>query len=190
MLKQGSDFKSQDRSVRTQIIMDTASRVFLAKGYHSASLDNVAAELGITKAALYYYFPSKEDLLAAIYIQVIEAALKGGMAIVDMDLPAPEKLRLFITRHIKETIVANISAVSVFLAEENQLSPKNQRKIRQGKRAYNNLVEGLLKEGMVQGRFRWGDTGFLANAILGMCNSLHRWYADKDHPGGAGGDRR
>ena len=185
MAMQGNDFKTLDRSVRVQKIMDTASRVFLDKGYHAASLDNVAAELGVTKAALYYYFTSKEDLLAAIYIQAIETALERGMEVVDLDLPLPEKLSLFITRHIRRTIIPNISAVSVFLSEERQLSPKNQKKIRQGKKAYNNLFEGLIKEGMEQGYFRKGDAAFQANAILGMCNSVHHWYVAMNHPGGA-----
>ncbi len=184
MLKKNRAFKSQDRSVRKQIIQDTASRVFLRKGYETATMDNIAAELGITKAALYYYFSSKEDLLAAIYMQAIQVSLDGAREIEKLDLPAPEKMRRLIIRHVKDTIIGNVSAVSVFLAEENQLSPENQRKIRQGKKAYNNIFEDLLSKGIQEGDFRQADARFGANAMLGMCNSLHRWYSSKDSPGG------
>jgi AcrR family transcriptional regulator len=55
-----------------QRILDTAQELFTEVGYESASLRAIAEQIGITKAALYYYFPSKEALLDALISPTFE----------------------------------------------------------------------------------------------------------------------
>ena len=50
-------------------IIKAARTVFAKKGYHDATMDDVAKEVGVSKGALYSYFKSKEDLLKEIYLQ-------------------------------------------------------------------------------------------------------------------------
>jgi AcrR family transcriptional regulator len=47
-------------------IVEAAFRLFLDKGYHGTTMDEIAESLGVTKPALYQYFPGKEDLFAAV----------------------------------------------------------------------------------------------------------------------------
>ena len=54
-------------------ILDSATAVFAEHGYAGASMRDIAERLGITKAALYYHFTSKEDLLDGLVHPVIEA---------------------------------------------------------------------------------------------------------------------
>ncbi|MGV8083112.1 MAG: TetR/AcrR family transcriptional regulator [Coriobacteriia bacterium] len=49
-----------------QRIVETARELLSEGGYHNASLSDIAARVGITKAALYYHFPSKTDIYAAV----------------------------------------------------------------------------------------------------------------------------
>ncbi len=182
MAENAADFKSQDRSVRKQRIIDAATQVFHLKGYRAATLDDVAQELGVTKAALYHYFSSKEALLTTIYMQAIESALDNARRIEKLDLSPPQKLRSFIKSHVKNVIIDNLSAFVVFFSEENQLPTDDLEKIRRAKKVYNRVVEGLLEEGMAQGYFHRADAKFQANAILGMCNSLHRWHRPERDP--------
>jgi AcrR family transcriptional regulator len=46
-----------------QQILETAQRLFAELGYDATSLQMIADEMGLTKAALYYYFPAKADIL-------------------------------------------------------------------------------------------------------------------------------
>jgi AcrR family transcriptional regulator len=46
--------------------VEAARVVFAKKGYHDATMDDVAKEVGVSKGALYSYFKSKEDLLKEI----------------------------------------------------------------------------------------------------------------------------
>src|SRR5438874_12823115 len=47
-------------------ILDAANRVFAEKGYHEATMDDIAKRLGVSKGASYLYFSSKEDLFEAM----------------------------------------------------------------------------------------------------------------------------
>ena len=55
------------RRNRGQDVIEAAIRVFHKKGYASASIQDVAAEVGVLKGSLYHYIDSKEDLLARIF---------------------------------------------------------------------------------------------------------------------------
>ncbi len=176
MPQQGSDFKRQDRSVRRQLIIDAATQVFQEKGYRGATLDDVANKLGLSKAALYHYFGSKEDLLSTIYMRAIDRALENARRIAELQLSPREKMRRFIADHVKYVIIDDLSAFAVFFSEENQLGDEDAKRIRDAKKLYNRIVESLLEEGMKQGLFLPEDVEFRANAILGMCNSLYLWY--------------
>lgn len=187
MAEPKADFKSLDKSVRKQRIIDAATEVFHQKGYHQATLDDVAHRLGVTRAALYHYFSSKEAILSVIYMQALEnyfAKFANASQLKGLDLSPPEKLRFFIANHIQQVAVDNLAMLAVFLTEENQLPEEDYRRISQEKRKYNRVVEGIIKEGQAQGFFKHLDARLLANAILGMCNSLYRWYRpNKDGTG-------
>jgi AcrR family transcriptional regulator len=47
-------------------VVEAAFSLFLRKGFHATTMDEIARELGVTKPALYQYFPGKEDLYAAV----------------------------------------------------------------------------------------------------------------------------
>lgn len=53
-------------------ILDVALDLFIEKGYDRTSLREIAESLGVTKAALYYHFPSKEDILLALHMRLHE----------------------------------------------------------------------------------------------------------------------
>jgi len=59
------------RDTRAEILA-VASELFIEQGYEATSLREIAARLGITKAALYYHFPSKDDILRALMEPVAE----------------------------------------------------------------------------------------------------------------------
>ncbi len=46
-------------------IIDAAYKIFYKKGYHNSTMDDIAREVGVSKASLYSYFKSKEELLQA-----------------------------------------------------------------------------------------------------------------------------
>jgi AcrR family transcriptional regulator len=57
---------------RLSFIHAVATKLFSEKGYKGASLQEIAQEVGIQKASLYHYIPSKEELLCEIFLSVVE----------------------------------------------------------------------------------------------------------------------
>ena len=170
------NFKSQDKSLRKQLIIDTAVKVFHRKGYRATTLEDVANELELTRPAIYHYVSSKKDLLSQIYLQAMENFFDTIYEIASMDLTPPEKLKIYIYRHLKTVVIENIPMFTVFFSEENQLPEKDFQKIRKEKLKFTNVVEAIITEGMEQGYFHQGNSKLQTNAIIGMCNWLYRWY--------------
>jgi AcrR family transcriptional regulator len=78
-------------------VLSSAVRRFGSGGYAATSLDELAADVGIRKQTLLYYFPSKDDLFAAAAIeaaQAVFAALDG--ALKERDPGGLDRLPIFI----------------------------------------------------------------------------------------------
>jgi AcrR family transcriptional regulator len=68
------NLQSQETANR---ILNQAMRIFLEKGYHGTSIDNITQAAGLTKGALYWHFRSKEDLLKRIIKEYEKRFLDG-----------------------------------------------------------------------------------------------------------------
>ncbi len=64
---------------RNDAILDSAKQLFTKKGYDATSMNLIANKVGITKAALYYYFDSKESIL----VELMDRALKKSAYLID-----------------------------------------------------------------------------------------------------------
>jgi AcrR family transcriptional regulator len=62
--------QAHDANSTRERILDAALDLFLAQGYDGTSLRQIAEQLGVTKAALYYHFESKEDILMALHMRL------------------------------------------------------------------------------------------------------------------------
>jgi AcrR family transcriptional regulator len=171
-----TNFKGLDRSIRMQKIVEAATGLFQKKGFKATTLEEVAKELSLTKAALYHYIPGKEKLLSIIYGQAFEKIFHRIYEISATDISPKEKLRQIIRDHICNIITSNIAMFSVFFAEENQLPSKDFQRIRGEKRKYTKVVMEIIEEGIAQGVFKPVDSRLQAYAILGMCNWIYKWY--------------
>jgi AcrR family transcriptional regulator len=64
-------------------ILDVALDLFIAQGFDGTSLRQIAAQLGVTKAALYYHFTSKDDILMALHMRLHEFGREALVALGD-----------------------------------------------------------------------------------------------------------
>ena len=67
--------KKRKRQIKRDIIINCAEEAFITKGYSESTLDEIALNSGNTKATIYNYFASKEDLLAAVMPRTYEKFL-------------------------------------------------------------------------------------------------------------------
>lgn len=156
-------------------VLSTSARLFRQKGYRATSMDNIAAELNMTKPALYYYIKSKHDLLFAICRSGIEMLLEGVREIDAVEQPPEDKLRALIGWHVN--MFSKYSDIfNVYLADEGELSPETRDYIVSLSREYENTYRRVLESAVSRGEFRSLDVPMTVRAITGMCNWLSAWY--------------
>lgn len=73
-------------------ILDAAKRMFTAHGFERVSMDQIAAEAGVSKLTVYSHFGDKETLFSAAISAKCEEQLAGGLFVVDPDSSLREQL--------------------------------------------------------------------------------------------------
>ena len=68
--------KEKQRGEREALILQVAEEVLMEKGYYETSIDEIAARVGIAKGTVYLHFPSKEDLVIAIFERDMQQLLQ------------------------------------------------------------------------------------------------------------------
>lgn len=163
--------------LRRARILTEAAKVFRQKGYHSATMEDLASALGVTKAAVYYYYPKKHDILIEICEQALDQAL-DRIRQNRADQPAADRLRQMIADHV-EIMTNNLEEWSVFFQELNVRRDPSARRVVARQREFGKLVEELVQAGIDSGEFRDADARLVTLAILGMCNWLYRWFRNE-----------
>ncbi|MCZ6871941.1 MAG: TetR/AcrR family transcriptional regulator [bacterium] len=163
-------------SNREQEIVAAAAKVFQEKGYHAATTRDIAAEVGIQQASLYYYISSKEELLYLVVREPIMRLYAQVEVIVQSSLPARTKIERSIQAHLV-AFDENYPHMFVFVQELHNVVQALQDTLREFPGRYQGLWEAMLQQGVARGELRADlDVTTTALMILGMCNWMYRWY--------------
>ncbi len=163
-------------SKREQEIIASAAKVFKDKGYHAATTRDIAAEVGIQQATLYYYISSKEELLYLVVREPIVRLYTQVEEIVKANVPTRTKIARALHAHLA-AFDANYPHMFVYVQELPNLIDTLQDKIRESPSRYQHLWEEILQQGIAAGELRAElDITATVFMIMGMCNWLHRWY--------------
>lgn len=170
---------SRKRAAIEEEILRVAADKFGKQGYQATTLDEIAADAGISRAAFYLYFPNKEELLHRMYSQVIATSQAAIEQIVAEELPVADKLRRII-RHQVRYMATHIPLSQVFFSEIFNLRPELSQWVRRANRAFGAVIEKVVNEGVQKGELVPLHPKQFTYAVIGMCNWMHRWY----RPGG------
>ena len=83
-----TSLKEKQRHEREELIIQAAAEVFQEKGYYDASMEEIAARVGISKGTIYAHFPGKEEMVAAIFKRNTQTFLQGIDAVIEVE-PTP-----------------------------------------------------------------------------------------------------
>lgn len=159
-------------------ICRTAARLFRQRGFDASSVSEIARALKMTKAGLYHYFTSKEELLLEIMMFGLDNVRDEVIIPVQAIRDPEERLRQIVLRHAQITTRAEGSVAQI--DELRALPPPAQRKVRELQRKYFELIRDTLLELKAQGRLRDIDPTVAAFSTIGMILWLPRWF----RPGG------
>jgi AcrR family transcriptional regulator len=176
--------RSTAAAERQTAIRAAALRLFRKKGYHAASMQDVADAVGLYKASLYYYVASKEELLVGLFEGHAEQVLSEIDAAAAGTGVARERLRAMVRAYVKG-VLRNLDSVHVYLREEQALPPPALRQVHRQQHAMRHQFERVIAEGIRGGDFVRSDPKLAALALLGMCTWVHRWYRPRGRLGEA-----
>lgn len=164
------------RRNRTGEVTRAAVQVFYRNGYAAASVQDIADVVGVFKGSLYHYISTKEDLLA----RIVEDVHVHSTAMLDeiraLDVPAIERLQLYIERHVKWHL-DNVEEVTVALRDWRYLTGERLATAEKHRRAYERAMRQLIatarNEGAIDPAVNPRHAAFF---ILSAINHVPEWY--------------
>ncbi|MGW6537847.1 TetR/AcrR family transcriptional regulator [Streptomyces sp. NPDC055051] len=146
---------------RRQLILDAAGRVFSERGYHAASMEEVAVGVGITATALYRHFPNKYALFAECADVMVDGLVEA------LDEVAPEASAAEVLAAAARITVAHRASGGVYRWEARYLNREDRRRL--GVK-FDHLVERV--DSAVQKEHPLPDGRLRATAALGAIGSI------------------
>jgi AcrR family transcriptional regulator len=161
------EYKEEARSR----ILSAANKVFAERGYHEATMDDIAKRLGVSKGAIYLYFPSKEDLFEAMCKTAPRAFKEILYSSFRHEANPVESATQFFDKMLK--LSASNPGLTFEILSEASRNPTLKRILRQNHAEYEEVLTGFLSEGWK--RRIVGDNLDIrpfANALIALWNGL------------------
>lgn len=162
--------------VREEQIVALAAALFAEKGYDATSLREIAEAAGITKAALYYWFPEKESLLQRVVAGRLERLVAHANAAADAEPTAIGKVRAFLAAsasHLDNDRDAWVASSNTFWAN---FDSSQKRSVIANRDRYEKALRALVDQAMQTGALRQADAGLATRLLLSAMNYLPRWH--------------
>jgi len=157
-------------------LISAAAAVFKSKGYHNATIDDIADAAGVSRPTVYKYTQNKRALLDSMLDAVLDAiTARLHEVLTSTDAPAV-KLRRLIAIHV-ETATSMHTFYGILFSEEAELSDDARSRFRSFSHDVAVDFQALLEECVAAGAAARGvDTWIAANLVLSMLTSVYRWY--------------
>ncbi len=154
-------------------ILQRACVIFAEKGFHNASVRDVAAATGVSPAGLYYYFQSKEELLFLILERCLRSLLEEIRERADLTEDPEERLGRIVHAHLS-FLAGHPQEMRVLSHEYDVLSGRFGAEIRNLMREYVAGVIRCLRQ--LSPRSGEKELRAAAFALLGMLTWVYQWY--------------
>jgi TetR/AcrR family transcriptional regulator, cholesterol catabolism regulator len=162
-------------------ILEAAARCFDKAGYHSSTIDDIAAVVGVSKPTVYYYFKSKDAILYEIHNEMIDLILSRHEA-REREGQASRGAALHgLMLDVIELMETHPGHLRIFFEHHRELSEEYKPTIRAKRERFRRMVADTLEQGVAAGEFRPMDVEMTTLAVLGMANWTYQWL----RPGGA-----
>ncbi|MFJ2368839.1 TetR/AcrR family transcriptional regulator [Microbacterium sp. NPDC087665] len=157
-------------------LLDAAVAVFNESGYDATSVAALAARLGLSKAALYHHFSSKEEILETALGEALDG-LEGVLTATDAVRPG-DRLAAVLQGAVG-VLVAHLPSVTLLLRVRG--NSEVERRALERRRAFDQAVTAIVRAAQHEGAVRADvDASVATRLLFGMVNSLVEWY----RPGG------
>jgi AcrR family transcriptional regulator len=165
------------RKARRAQLLDAALEVFVAQGYHSAAMDDIAERAGVSKPVLYQHFPSKLDLYLALLDQTCDTVIDAVRKALESS-PDHNKQRVQATMDVFYTYVANAGGAFRLIFESDLV---NEPPVRERvDRVTNECAESIAAVIHDDTGLPSEESQLLAVSLVGMAQVSARFWLAKE----------
>lgn len=161
---------------RRDVLLDEAARQLNTRGISQTVLSDLAAALGLSRAAVYYYADDRQDLVFQCYRRACEALARDLSAASRDPGSRLDRIVAFVTRSLEEARVEE-----AVLSEVAYLSDEQRATIEALAGGVLAQLRDLIEDGQRAGEIRMGDSAIIAQALFGMVSWIPlapRWVGE------------
>ncbi len=159
---------------KDQILLASA-QIIRQKGFHAASMQNIAEAVHLQKASLYHHFSSKQEILLVLLDRALDLVTERVSTAIAQDVSADEKLCQAMAAYL-EVMESHAALAAVLLFEHRSLLPEYRQRHIPRRDRFEGLWRDLIQEGIASGVFKPTDPAISARAMLGTMNWTMTWY--------------
>ena len=155
-------------------MLRAAARCFNEKGYSGSSLKDVAAILGLTDAALYYYVRNKEELVYLCYLRAGDVGRDALDRAIAEGTDGLDTVRRYLAYHV--AAMTGEDGPIAIMSEIPSLQPEHRDRILDISRRHSARFENILQRGIDDGSIAPCNVRMTGNAIMGALNWVPKWF--------------
>lgn len=165
----------KDKLSKPGLILKEAAKLFTQNGFGGTSMRDLAKEVGMEAASMYYHIGSKDEILERICFEIAHRYLSHLEEIEQTDDSYLDKLKALIRLHIK-MIVANGPEVSVMNHDWKYLRKEKLTEFKELRKFYETRLQQLLENGIAAGEFAPVNPSIGLFTILSSIRWIEFWW--------------
>jgi AcrR family transcriptional regulator len=165
------------RAKRIDDILRVATRLLAERGYAATSLDEIAEFFDLSKASLYHYFPSKEDLLLACLDRIGEETHQQLTAAAGSAVSARDRLHAVMRAQVLALTRDQPAGASLFIHDLG-LPEAARARVRALIERHDQLFRSIINEGIKAGELQMADPAVARLLMHGAINFIPSWYQE------------
>ena len=171
MLKQsprvlGRPRHDENAKPKKDIVLETATRLFIKEGYKNISMADVAKACNVTKATIYYYYPTKGDLYTSALLAMMDQIKLSILQILEESISFKDRLEKLVEIHLSATVDIDMKN---FMREATiNLSESQLIEVQASESNMYKTIEQAMKVEMELGTIRKGNATFFAHSFMAL----------------------
>ena len=162
-------------SLKKEEILRSAMKSIREVGYHRATMEQIAAQLLMTKGSLYYYYKSKEEILFSCHKFILLTTYEAQLEILSREEPALQTLEEMLDVHI-EAVVEEKEFFNLLNEPKEMFGEDFLEQALLLRKQYQSTFDSLIERGIEQGVFHVNNIFLTRMTILGALNWIQQWY--------------
>ena len=164
-MPKGIPLTEEEIDRRRHEIFHSSVALILKQGFAGTSIQEIAQAAGVGKSTLYDYFPTKDHVLLFVFEEELDKFQEQAEGLAAQDTPVQEKLIKILEAHL-EYLLNNKNFFTELSMQVQQLGQAGQQRIMKKRYTYQDLLRGVLDQGIREGVFRPVNSRLATRAMI------------------------